>query len=302
MPLPHRVPVMEMHLSRRSTGLTLILSAMPSEIRLIQNHVVRPKYGKLDCFPYVSGSLNGRRVVTAVTGVGVTNAAMVATLFIHHFKPSEVLVSGTGSRFNPRVRTGDTVISIRTIHHAAGSLTNAGMVYRKVRGPLQGRMTHWAYRPDPRLLRLATSAIKGYVAAPLTANGRTHVPAVFTGVVTASDLFGVSDAKIADMRRQLNPDLMEMESAAIAQVCTQFGVPHLVFRAGSNRTQSNPGSDYRLLGQKAAWAAARWTMYYVGVLALTAGRVPHRGALPPGRARTSGSTHRRRASTENSRS
>jgi len=259
---------MEMHLPRsRSRNLTLILSAMPSEIRLIQNEIEGPKQGTLECFPYVIGKLNGRRVVTAVTGVGVTNAAMVTALFIHRFKPSEVLVSGTGSRFNPRIRTGDTVISVRTIHHAAGSLTNDGMVYRKVRGPLAGQMTHWAYRPDARLLRLAKGAIKDYVAEPVTANGETYVPTVLTGVVTASDLFGVSDEKIADMRRKLDPDLMEMESAAIAQVCEQLGVPHIVFRAGSNRTQSNPGNDYRLLGQKAAWAAARWTMHFAGVLA-----------------------------------
>lgn len=260
-----------MLLSRKPSNLTLILSAMPSEIRLIQNRIEGPKHGTVECFPYVVGKLNGRRVVTAVTGVGVTNAAMVTALFIHHFKPAEVLVSGTGSRFNPRIRTGDTVISVSTIHHAAGSLTNSGMVYRKVRGPLQGQMTHWAYRPNPRLLRIAKGAIKAYVAEPVTANGETYTPSVLTGVVTASDLFGVSDDKIADMRRKLNPDLMEMESAAIAQVCTQLGVPHIVFRAGSNRTQSNPGNDYRLLGQKAAWAAARWTMYFVGVLAREAG-------------------------------
>ncbi|AOS44856.1 5'-methylthioadenosine/S-adenosylhomocysteine nucleosidase [Lacunisphaera limnophila] len=246
---------------------TLILSAMPSEIRLIQAHIKRPKTGRLACFPYVTGVLRGRRVVTTVTGVGVTNAAMVTALFIREFKPAEVLVSGTGSRFNPRIETGDTIISTKTIHHAAGSLTQEGMVYRKVRGPLPGQMTHWYYKPDPRLLKLAKASIKGYTAEPVTANGRTYVPRVLTGVVTASDLFGVSDEKIADMKKKLNPDIMEMESAAIAQVCTQLGVPHLVFRAGSNRTQSNPGNDYRLLGQKAAHAAARWTVYFTGCLA-----------------------------------
>ena len=101
----------------------------------------------------------------------------------------------------------------------------------------------------------------------MTVNGETYQPTVLTGVVTASDLFGVSDAKIADMKAKLDPDIMEMESAAVAQVCTQLGTPHIVFRAGSNRTQSDPGSDYRKLGQTAAHAAARWTVYFVGVLA-----------------------------------
>lgn len=251
---------------RRNAGLTLVLSAMPSEIRLIQDEIAAPREGELAGFPYVAGAINGRRVVTAITGVGVTNAAMVTALFVHHFAPSEVVVSGTGSRFNPRIRTGDTVISTLTIHHAAGSLTDDGMVYRKVRGPLAGQMTHWAYPPHPALLKLAKAAIRGYAAEPITANGETYVPAVLTGVVTASDLFGVSDAKIADMRAKLDPDIMEMESAAIAQVCVQLDTPHIVFRAGSNRTQSNPGADYRLLGQKAAWAAARWTVHFLGAL------------------------------------
>jgi adenosylhomocysteine nucleosidase len=248
-------------------ALTLILSAMPSEIRLIQTQLQNRRSGRLAGFPFVMGRLRGRRVITAVTGVGVTNGAMVTALFVHTFRPAEVLVSGTGSRFNPRIRTGDTVISTRTIHHAAGSLTARGMVYRKVRGPLAGQMTHWYYKPDRRLLKLARAAIAGYVAEPVTVNGETYQPKVLTGVVTASDLFGVSDAKIADMKAKLKPDIMEMESAAIAQVCTQLGVPHIVFRAGSNRTQSDPGNDYRKLGQTAAAAAARWTAYFAGCLA-----------------------------------
>ena len=210
--------------------------------------------------------LRGRRVVTAVTGVGVANGAMVTALFIERFHPTEVLVSGTGSRFNPRIRTGDTVISTKTIHHAAGNLTNQGMVYRKVRGPLAGQMTSWYYRPDTRLLKLARAAVAGYEAEPVTVNGKAYRPRVLAGEVAASDMFGVSDAKIADLKAKLNPDIMEMESAAIAQVCTQLGVPHIVFRAGSNRTQSNPGNDYRKLGQTAAAAAARWTVYFTGCL------------------------------------
>lgn len=251
----------------RCSSLTLVLGAMPSEIRLLQQRLERKEEGVLECFPYERGILNGRNVVTAVTGVGVTNGAMVAALFIHHFKPSELIVSGTGSRFNPRIRTGDTIISTKTIHHAAGSLTSDGMVYRKVRGPLPEQMTSWYFKPDPALLKLAKASIKSFVPEPVTANGETYTPSVLTGVVTASDLFGVSDTKIADMKAKLDPDIMEMESAAIAQVCTQLGTPHIVFRAGSNRTQSNPGNDYRKLGQTAAYAAARWTLHFLGCLA-----------------------------------
>lgn len=256
-------------MSDSDSPLTLILGAMPSEIRLLQQRLEQRTSGQLACFPYDRGLLNGRPVVMAVTGVGVTNGAMVAALFLHQFQPRELIVSGTGSRFNPRIRTGDTVISTKTIHHAAGSLTEEGMVYRKVRGPLPGQMTNWGFKPDPRLLRLAKAAVKNFSPEAVTVEGETYLPQVLPGVVTASDLFGVSEAKIADMRAKLNPDIMEMESAAIAQVCVQLEVPHIVFRAGSNRTQSDPGSDYRKLGQTAAHAAARWTYHFVGALAST---------------------------------
>ena len=103
---------------------------MPSEVRLINERLGRRTEGKLECFPYYQGWIGKQKVVVAVTGVGVTNGAMVASLFIHHFQPSELVVSGTGSRFNPRIRTGDTIISRKTIPHAAGTLTAKGMIYR----------------------------------------------------------------------------------------------------------------------------------------------------------------------------
>ena len=66
-----------------------------------------------------------------------------------------------------------------------------------------------AFPPDRALFRLAQVAIKTYRPRRVTANGKTYRPCVLPGVVTASDLFGVSKAKIADMRDKLDPDIME---------------------------------------------------------------------------------------------
>ena len=258
-------PPMPDHSSR---SLILVLSAMPSENKIIREALQSPKEGKVAIFPYLEGRIGSFRVITAVTGVGVTNGAMCTALFLEAFKPAAVLVSGTGSRFNPDVRCGDVILSKRTIHHAAGSLTSNGMVYRKVRGPLPGMMTHYAYAPDRQLFREAKRIAKTYRAASFRVDGLHYRPEVYPGVVSASDLFGVDQAKIDDMRAKLNPDLMEMESAAIAQVCNHLGYPHHVFRAGSNRTQADPGNDYRKYGQKAAASAARWTVHYLHELKL----------------------------------
>ena len=241
----------------------LVLSAMPSESRLIQNGLSNCSEDKLSIFKYKRGTLGRHDIISTVTGVGVTNAAMCTALFVEKLKPKAVVVSGTGSRINPRVNCGDVIISKRTIRHAAGNLTETGMKYRKVRSPILKMMTHYQYKPSKTLYNAALAIAKNYQSAAVKVDQVSYRPRIYTGVVCASDLFGVNQARIDDIRAKLNPDLMEMESAAIAQVCNHLQYPHIVFRSGSNRTQANPGLDYRKYGQLAAASAARWTIHFL---------------------------------------
>jgi 5'-methylthioadenosine/S-adenosylhomocysteine nucleosidase len=248
-------------------ALTLVLGAMPSEIAAIVPALSARTGGALEGYPFHRGKLGGRSVIVAVTGVGITNAAMTAALFLHHFRPSELVFTGSGARLNPALRTGDVILSRKTSHHNAGNWTDSGMIYRKVRGPWKGQMTPYEYAADPELLRRARAAIRTFPANPVTANGDTYLPTVKVGKVCSGDVFGLTQQKIDDIRRKLGCDLIEMEGSAAAQVCWQLGVPHLVIRSGSNLAQPNPGEDYRRLGQIAAHQAARFTMHFVRTLA-----------------------------------
>ena len=160
-------------------------------------------------------------------------------------------------------QTGDIIVSERTSHHNAGNWTEEGMVYRKVRGPLKGQMIPFEYRPDRRLFAIAKRAMQDFSQKPIEVQGRSYVPEVRVGRVASGDVFGVTRQKIKDIRAKLGSDLIEMESAAAAQVCWQLGVPHLVIRSGSNLAQPDPGGDYRALGQIAAHQAARFAVHFV---------------------------------------
>lgn len=242
---------------------TLILGAMPSEVVSVRAEMTRLTRDTLECYPFVKGRLGSRPVVVAVTGVGISASAMTAALFIQRFKPDELVFTGSGARLDPTLRTGDIVISERTSHHNAGNWTEDGMVYRKVRGPLKGQMIPFQYRPDSRLLRIAKAAIADFPQRPIEVGDEAYIPEVRVGRVASGDVFGVTEEKIRDIRSKLGADLIEMESAAAAQVCWQLGVPHIVIRSGSNRAQSDPGSAYRSLGQVAAHQAARFTVHVV---------------------------------------
>lgn len=243
--------------------LTLVLGAMPSEVVAIDSALSGAKPGELSGYAYLRGKLAGRPVVVAYTGVGITNAAMTTALFLHHFRPSELVYTGSGARLDPKLRTGDVVIGGKVAHHNAGNLTPRGMVYRKVRGPRKGVMTPFEFAPDPRLLRAARAAARSFAPKALSLGGRDYETIVKVGKICSGDMFGVTPAKIADIRRKLGSDLIEMEGSAAAQVCWQLGVPHIVIRSGSNRAQPDPGEDYRALGQIAAHQAARFTMHLV---------------------------------------
>src|SRR6202034_2136336 len=77
---------------------------------------------RLGPFSYAEGRIAGRRVVVVVTGIGKTCATMITTLFVDHFRPRELLMTGTASRINPEVRNGDVIVGEITCNHDFGSL------------------------------------------------------------------------------------------------------------------------------------------------------------------------------------
>lgn len=247
--------------------LTLILGAVPWEIKPIIAELEHGRSGTLERFPYHAGTIGSQRVVTAITGVGKTNAGLIATLFILHFKPARLIYTGSAARLNPALRTGDVIIGRRTFHHDAGSSQENGMTYRKIIGPRAGEPTHFRYDADKGLFQQAVAASKTYLARTVKANGSTYTPEVRPGLICSGDVFGMTADKISDIRAKLACDLVEMEGAAVGQVCHALGVPHLVLRGGSNLAQPNPGSDYKALGQIAARQSAFFALHLVRSLA-----------------------------------
>jgi adenosylhomocysteine nucleosidase len=216
--------------------------------------------------PYYRGKLAGKNVVVAITGIGKTFTGMTTTLFITQFKPRLVLMSGTGARINPELRTGDVIVATTAYEHDYGSLTSAGMVYRPMNGPDDGKEVENAFSPPKVLLSKADPALSTYRGPEVTANGTTYAIKARRGVVSSSDLFGVTQQRIDQLRSMFRTDIMEMESAPLGHVCETLGVPYLIVRAGSNVAQEAPNDDYLRLGPIAAREAANFSVHLLGYL------------------------------------
>ena len=260
------IPVARKKPARPSLNCTLILGAIPQESELVERAIVGARHAKLGPFPYVTGKLAGRRVILAVTGIGKTNAGMVTTAFIEKFKPREVIMTGTASRIDPEIRNGDVIVGEVTCNHDFGSLgADYRMAYFGAEGPLGDQMPI-LYPADKRLLAAAKKAIKTHVPESADHLSPSYVPIVRVGRLTAGDQFGITDARIDDIRTQLKPNLMEMESGSTAQVCWYLRTPFICIRSGSNPTQNSPDDAYRKLSPFAARQAALFTLSLVAQL------------------------------------
>lgn len=249
-----------------ATDTILILGAVPQEIPTVIAEMTEVEKSELWGIPYWSGTLHGKPVVIAITGIGKTFTAMTTTLFITKFEPRLIVMTGTGARINPDLRTGDVIIATHTYEHDYGSLTPEGMIYRDMNSPADGEDIVNEFTPTEFWLAKAELAASEYPTQTVTANDSTYETIVRRGVVSSSDLFGVTDQRIQTLRTRFNTDIMEMESAPLGLVSEFFGIPFLVVRSGSNVAQEAPNDDYLVLGPIAAKEAAKFTAHLVQYL------------------------------------
>lgn len=248
------------------SDMILILGAVPQEITVIREAMDGAQKSTLWGIPFWRGEIKGRPVVLAITGIGKAYTAMTLTLFLSEFRPRLVVMTGTGARIAPQLRTGDIIVATTLFEHDYGSLTQADMVYRPFNSPIDGGEVANQFSPPEALLEVAAQAIASYRCPEVSANQTSYQVMVRTGVVASSDLFGMTGQRIESLRNQFATDLVEMESAPLARVCETFGVPYLVIRAGSNLAQEAPNDDYLRLGPIAADQAARFTVHLAAYL------------------------------------
>ena len=188
---------------------------------------------------YVQGRFWNMECVCVLSRIGkVAAAATVATL-IERFKVTHVVFTGVAGAIAPEVRVGDIVVADSLAQHDM----NAAPLFPPLEVPLLGQ-SHFASDKfmTERLLSAARAFIEQDFDHAISAEDRQslqlHKPAIHQGLIASGDQFIHERAKAAALAHAL-PGLLavEMEGAAVAQVCFEFGLPFAVVRTisdGSN--------------------------------------------------------------------
>ncbi len=250
-----------------SKPTTAILGAFNKEIIMLEQQLTHTQQQRIEGMRFVTGKLYGRPVVVAWTGIGKVNAAMTTTLVIEHFRPSEVIFSGIAGGVNPQLYPGDIVIAVETAHHDMGILGEDGFYNRGVINPLDGDRNP-AYLPaDKRLLKFAEQAAELVELEKIRTTVGERIPQIIKGIIVTGDVFVASPAKCKELREMLNADAVEMEGAAVAQICYQRRIPHLVVRSISDKADETAREDSMMFQEMAAKNSAALITRIVELLA-----------------------------------
>jgi adenosylhomocysteine nucleosidase len=194
-----------------------IIGAMEPEVALLRQQINNVTSTALGSYTFYSGTLAGMSVVLVQSGIGKVASALATALLIQHFKPDAVINTGSAGGFDPELNVGDIVISTDVCHHDV-DVTAFGYTMGQVP---QMPPTFTAH---PALVNAAELSIQ--------ALGFCQTK---KGLIATGDSFICDPARIAVIRQQFPTMLaVEMEGAAIAQVCHMLQTPFVVIRSLSD--------------------------------------------------------------------
>ena len=228
---------------KSSEPVTAILGAFEQEIILLEDKLTNKQERIIEEIRFVSGQLRSKRVVIAYTGIGKVNAAMTTTLLIEHFKPDKVIFTGIAGAVNRHLQPGDIVIAEKTAHHDMGTVWPEGLFHKGVKNRLNGWENPVFFDGDEQLIKLAERAVQQVDLRSIRIISGQRSPKVVKGVVVTGDSFIASAQKCAELRKKLNADAVEMEGAAVAQLCFQRGIGYLVIRSISDNADEGAVLD-----------------------------------------------------------
>lgn len=186
------------------------------------------------------GRLWGRSTVLTLAGIGKVAAATTATGLIHAFDVEAMLFTGVAGAAATHVRVGDVVIADMLLQHDF----DASPLFPRFEVPLTGLSR---FPSDRRLTAKLAAAAKNYVGEfeARVSEPPEEAPSVHRGLVASGDRFVNGAEAIAALRRDL-PDALavEMEGAAVAQVCHDYDVPFAVLRTISDAADDTAHVDF----------------------------------------------------------
>ena len=219
---------------------------MEQEISLVCEMIESPVHIELGGRTFYRGKLNGIDCVACFSKWGKVAATITTTLMIEHFHITDLVFIGTAGALADELNVGDIVVAKRLVQHDL----DARPIIPRFQIPLTD---HIHIKCDPHLSTLAINSINKLIAKDCSeiigkeaAKEFSFIqPRLWQGDVASGDQFISSDEKRQELIGLL-PEVLcvEMEGAAVAQVCLEFQLPFTVIRIISDKANHDARVDF----------------------------------------------------------
>lgn len=220
-----------------------IIGAMPEELDLIIASVVNKEIVEHGSRVFYIGNLFGQEVVVVFSRWGKVAAATTAASLILEFGVDRIVFTGVAGGISPDVHVGDIVIAQRLFQHDM----DARPLMRRFEIPLTGKTS---FEINPQDQEKMVEAVHKFLKddknfRKILAEQHIKNPKLITGDIASGDLFiSTSSMKKALIRNLPSVVCAEMEGAAVAQVCDDFGIPLAVVRVISDNADGGESETF----------------------------------------------------------
>jgi adenosylhomocysteine nucleosidase len=223
-----------------------IMSAMHEELAAVLACMPDEQRVRVAGRDFWAGHWHGHRVVAVLSRIGKVAAATTATLLRERFGVDALVFTGVAGGLGEDVRVGDVVVATGLVQHDM----DASPLFPRHEVPLYGLSRFEAHAPLSAQLALAAQQVlqdapRHLGPSTLMAFGLSR-PRVHQGLILSGDRFVSTSAESHALRQDWSEALaVEMEGAAVAQVCHDYGLPFAAVRTISDRADDAAHTDFQ---------------------------------------------------------
>ena len=207
-------------------GIIAAESKEMNEIKKLMKNIEEKDLFNLQFF---TGKIEEEECVLVECGEGKVNAARTTQIMIDNFKIDKLVNVGSAGAINEDLNVKDVVIADKLVQY---DFDISGLGYEKGEICNIGKYIYC----DKTLVEECKKAIE---------NIENESYKVEIGTIATADSF-CDKPEIAKMvRKEFNAECVEMEGAAVAQVCYLDKIPFLVIRGISDTPNGNNKIDFR---------------------------------------------------------
>jgi adenosylhomocysteine nucleosidase len=229
---------------------TAILSALAQEQNSLLALLQQPQQVSHAGRTFWQGHLQGQPVVLALSRIGKVAAATTTTALIERFGVQRIVFTGVAGGLGAGVKVGDVVVATDFLQHDL----DVSPLFPRYEVPLYGQAR---FAGDAALTAMLFTAACGALAHE---HAHDHVQdslarqpfpgaCVHQGLIASGDRFvsGAGESRMLQVALALAGHevlAVEMECAAVAQVCLDYGVPFAAVRTISDRADDSAHVDF----------------------------------------------------------